>query len=261
MKKFFAFLKTRIFLINLGLAILTAILIVVGLNIFLSSYTHHNDEDIEVPDLVGVKIEQVNTYLEPKGLKYEITDSVFSEKGAAGTVIVQYPRPSKITNEKVKVGRTIYLSVVSKSKKMIAMPKLKDKSRRHAEGVLKIIGLKSKPKYQPYNDCNDCVIEQLYKGKPIKPGQLIPKGETITLVLGQKSSEQMDVPNLMGLTIDDANSRLSNSSLVLYVAGCEGCGTRQDSLKAVINKQMPIEGATVNAGSEINVWLTTTPEQ
>lgn len=255
MKNFIAALKTKYFLKRFLIAIGIVIVLVIMTKWFLKSYTHHDESyRVDVPNLIGLKTEQIEETLAPFELEYEITDSVFSDKAAKGTVLLQSPGPTKITKQKVKKGRKLYLTVVALRAKMISVPKLVNKSRRHAEGVLKIIGIKANIKYRPYNDCNDCVIEQLYKNKPITEGTKIPKGETITLILGQKSGEKVPVVDLMGLTIEQAQQRLSNSSLTMYMT-CD-CKTRKDSLSAVIYRQEPAAGADVSAGTEISVWLT-----
>lgn len=254
LKKFFAALKTRYFLKHLGFSLLTLLIIIFAIKWFLQSYTHHDESfRVEVPNLIGLKTSQIEETLQPLELEYVVTDSVFSDKGAKGTVLLQNPGPTKITKQKVKKGRRIYITVISSRAKLITVPKLVHKSRRHAEGVLKIIGLKAKIKYRPYNDCNDCVIEQLYKNKPLKEGAKVPKGETITLILGQKSGETVAIVDLMGLTIEEAEKRLSNSSLTMFMT-CD-CKSKKDSATAVIYKQAPSEG-DVPAGTEISVWLT-----
>lgn len=222
---------------------------------YLKSYTRFSaDYYVSVPDMRGVPIEEIEKKLNALELRYEITDSVHTEEGQRGTVLLQIPGPTSETRQKVKKGRKLMLTVVARSPKLISMPKLVSKSRRHAEGILRIIGLRTKVKYKPYNDCNDCVIEQLYKGKSIEPGTRLPKGAEVLLILGQKSNESQDVPDLMGLTIEQAQQRLSETSFLLYVRECE-CANAQDSTHATVQRQMPAGGASIPAGSEISVWL------
>jgi len=222
---------------------------------YLRMDTQHGESYlVEVPNLIGLKTSQLEETLSPLELEFQISDTVFSEKGAKGTVLRQNPVSTKVSKQKVKKGRKIYLTIVSPEPKLVLVPKLNDKSRRHAEGVLKIVGFKSKVKYKPYDLCNDCVIEVLYKNKPLKKGAKLPKGETITLVLGQKSGEKVPVADLMGLTIQEAEQRLSNSSLTMYT-NFENCKTKKDSASAVIYRQSPSQGE-IAAGSEIIVWLT-----
>lgn len=252
--KLFAAIKTRHFLKHFGFAVLTLLIVVFGIKWFLQSYTHHSDSyRVAVPNLIGLTVNQVKETLDPLELEYEITDTVFADKGARGTILLQNPGPTSETKQYVKKGRSMYLTIISDKPKMITIPKLKDKSRRHAEGVLKIIGIKAKIKYKASSICNDCVLEQLYKNKPLNEGAKVPKGETIELVLGQQSGEQVTVVNLIGLTIEQAQGRLSNSSLTMFMS-CD-CKTKKDSASAVIYRQNPAAGADVGAGSEINVWL------
>ncbi|MFZ5553479.1 MAG: PASTA domain-containing protein [Bacteroidota bacterium] len=263
LKLFGRFLISRQFLLHLGVAILTVILLTWITQKMLEVYTHHGaDNNITVPNLVGVHLDDLDAHLADKGLEYEIVDSVYSDKAARGTVYNQHPRPTDSTGQFVKEGRTIYLTVVAKAPKMILVPWVVDKSKRHAEGILKIVGLKVKYTYKPSSSCKDCVLAQKHKGKAI--AKEIPfkveKGETIELILGQgRGSGTENVPNLIGKTIDQANSSLGSVSLSLFVGSCEGCTTRKDSLSAVIYKQSPAGGSEAETGSDITVWLNTDP--
>ncbi|HLP13868.1 MAG TPA: PASTA domain-containing protein [Flavobacteriales bacterium] len=257
LKIFFSAFITRYFLKHLAYALATVVIIIVGCKWYLDGYTNNDKSSlVDVPNLIGLKSTQLNETLEPLGLELDLDhiDTVFSDKGARGTVLLQTPGPTKITKEPVKKGRKIIVTIISNQPKLITVPKLINKSRRHAEGVLKIIGLKTTVKYRPYNDCNDCVIEQMYKGRELKPGAKIAKGETITLILGQKSGEQVTVVDLEGLTIEEADARLSNSSLTM-VPIFENCKTKKDSASARAYRQAPASGNDVSAGSEITVWF------
>ena len=85
----------------------------------------------------------------------------------------------------VKPGRKIYLVLNASQAKMINMPKLVDLSKRQAISVMDIIGLKVEElQYRP-DPCVDCVIAQVYKGKPILPEQLDGDAATMTDILQQ----------------------------------------------------------------------------
>lgn len=225
----------------------------------MDSTTKHGEENYKaVPNLYGKHIDDVDGILSSAGLRLQISDSIYDDNQPKGTVILQKPEPTDSSQVYVKEGRTVYVTLVAKAPKMISMPNLVSKSKRHAEGICKIIGLKVKYKYKPDPDCRDCVKEQNYKGKKIKAGSRLKKGETIELVLGQGSGGGLEpVPNLIGLTIDEATSRLGNVSLGLYVGSCEGCKTQKDSTKATIYRQSPGGGKDVPAGTEITIWTST----
>ncbi len=253
------FLISRQFLIHLVLAIVTVLLLITGIQWYLKSYTRFGEDNyISVPNLVGTQSDELDLRLSHLGLRYVIVDSVFSDKHPKGTVLLQSPGPTDSTGQFAKEGRMIYLTVVSRSPKMINMPNLVYKSKKHAEGILRIVGLKARYTYKPYADCKDCVIEQRYNNRPIATGERIEKGHTVELVLGMGRNAGLEmVPVLTGKTIEEANSSLNTVSLSLYVASCEGCVSQRDSLNARIYRQWPASGGEATAGSEVSVWLTT----
>jgi beta-lactam-binding protein with PASTA domain len=155
----------------------------------------------------------------------------------------------------VKAGRIIRVKV-SKKTRLVEMPSLIDKSERFAESVLKNRGLKFKKTYVPTNEAHGAVLKQLFNGVEIKEGTRVPIGSTITLVVGENNA-QMPVllVDLSGLTISDANARLSGMSLQLFVGSCVGCVSGADSTSAVITGQSPeyLDGTMVPAGTVITV--------
>lgn len=262
MKAFFRFLITKQFLLHFGGSLLSVFLVFWLTSWYLDSTTKHGEDNyIAVPNLYGKHMDDIDGILAEKGLELEISDSIYDDNKAKGSVILQKPGPTDSTNLYVKEGRTIYVTVVAKSPKMITVPLLVSKSKRHAEGICKIIGLKVKYKYVP-DPNRDWVKEQRYKGKKISANTRIKKGETIELYIGQGSGGGVeDVPNLVGLTIDQANSRLGNVSLGLFVGSCEGCMNKKDSTLAIIYRQSPEGGAEFSVGGEITVWASTDPDR
>lgn len=256
------FLISLQFLKHVGLGLLTMVLLFYGTMWYLKSYTRFGEENyISVPSLVGMNMNEVEGKLSPIGLKFTV-DSVATDKFPKGTVIAQDPGPTDSTGQFVKADRTIYITVVSLAPLMVSMPDLVYKSKKHAEGILRIVGLKVKYTYKPYSDCKDCVIEQKFKNRPITAGDKVEKGSTIELVLGQgKGGGNEVVPDLMGKTIDEANSSLNTVALSLYSASCEGCFTRKDSLQARIYRQSPGAGSEAASGSEVTVWRSMDPEK
>lgn len=256
------FLISKQFLKHVAISLTLLVVLSFSIIKYMDSYTRFGEENyISVPDLTGVHINEIKGILEPKGLRFEV-DSVNTDEFPKGTVIRQDPGPSELTGQFVKADRTIYLSVVSTAKLMVAMPDLVFKSKKHAEGILKIVGLKVKYTYKPYSDCKDCVIEQKYNKVAIEKGEKVEKGSVIELVLGQgKGNSWESVPDLRGKTLDEANSALSRVSLSLYSASCEGCATKKDSVKAKIYKQSPASGGELSAGSEVTVWRSLDPDK
>lgn len=102
----------------------------------LSVYTRHG-QSLTLPNLKGLKMEEVESLLAQKKLRYVITDTVFVDKMPKSAVVEQNPAP----NSKVKEGRIIYLSINSDASATVLMPNLINSSLRYAETVLNGMGL------------------------------------------------------------------------------------------------------------------------
>lgn len=253
-QKIKGFVWSKHFLKHTGFIVLTYIVIIVGLILYLGSYTNHG-EKIEVPNLIGMKSKPAEEKLLALDLKIEVLDSVYRPDLPAGTIVSQDPISTKESMVCVKSGRIIRIQV-SKKNRLVEMPSLIDKSQRFAESVLKNRGLKYKITFVPSSEANGAVLKQLFKGSEIKEGKRIPIGSVITIVVGQNgSSEPVELPNLDGMTISEARGRLSVTNIRLLVGACDGCTNGDDTLNAVIHTQSPefLEGVMISPGTTIMV--------
>lgn len=256
LKDLLDFLKSRLFLINLALMLALLIAAVFGVRAYLDHITLHGQR-ITVPDVKGGDFQEAQKILEKRHLNAILKDSVHSKGADPGEVLEQDPE----ANEKVKKGRNIYITIQAKQKKMVSMPDLHDRSRRLATSLLQTAGLKVKDyEFKPHY-CENCVLEQKYKGDPIEPGERIPEGSEITVVLGKgKGDKKTEIPDLTGLTIEESKDRLADALLnigaAIYEKGC--CPTSEDSMKAKVYKQSPpsYENNSVQAGSSVTLYLT-----
>lgn len=251
---FISFIKSKKFFIHLGLAILVVSIILLSSFFSINLYTHHG-EAISVPDLSGLTFDQAKRMAENKSFKIEISDSVHFQDKEKGTIISQVPEP----NSKVKSERTIYLIINGMEPEKLQMPDLTGISVRQATADAELFGLKiGKLTYIP--DISTTVLEQKYKGKRISPNTLIVRGSTIDLVVGKgESNEKTFVPNILGLTIEEAEQKLSSRSLNIGVSMYDKTViSSTDSTKARIWKQFPRSGkeTEIKLGSYIDVWLT-----
>ena len=257
MKKFLRFFISKQFLLNLAAIILVWYLIIQLDKWYLKSTTNFG-QSIEVPTFYKIHMDDLDEFVKDKNLKYEIIDSVYLDDWPKGTVCWQYPRPTDSSGMGIKEGRTIELSVVPTSPKMICIPDVKDMSKRMGETTLNSMGIKTKVSYKPHPYAPGFIMEQLYKGSPIDSGTYIPKGSRIELVVSKgNSGEATALPNVVGLTINEARQRFSNLSLTIHVE-CEGCVTEEEITNAVISRQNPGGGENVSvaAGTTVTVWAT-----
>jgi beta-lactam-binding protein with PASTA domain len=252
MRDFLRFLRTKAFFLNFSLAVLSGLLILWIAFQCMGLYTGHGDL-VQVPDFEGQSISSLDAFVEGKGVRYRIIDSLYSPKEKPGTVINQDPEK----NTEVKHNRTIYLYVTSVLPPQIAMPKLVDNSVRQATATIESYGLvvgKIKPVADP---CNNCVLKQLVNGVEIAPGTMIKKGTVVSLVIGRGASAdaQAKVINVVGLTYCQARSRLLGNGLSLGAIILDA--PMKDTCSAFIYKQSPAAESIVNMGGSVDLFITT----
>ncbi|MCW3102481.1 MAG: hypothetical protein JWO09_921 [Bacteroidetes bacterium] len=251
-KGIFQFVKSRRFLIHLAIYLVSFFLLFWILLSWLRSSTHHG-ESIDVPNFMNVKLADLDKFVSDKNVRYLVIDSVYDVKAEKGTVVKQEPEPGA----KVKENRIIFLYVTSLLPPSIQMPKLVDRSLRQAASMIASYGLKmAKPRYVA-DQCANCVLEQLVKGKKIAPGEIIEKGTVIELVVGKGlSDEEVGIPCLRGLTRKEAMERLAESSLSL---GSVMFDNPKDTIGARVYRQTPSCGkeTSINMGAAIDLFLST----
>lgn len=260
----FKFITRKSFFINLLVAGLLVILIIFIVFKSLGSITRH-DENIRVPLVTGKVLSGAESQLKSQGFDVQVQDSVYIDSLAPLTVIKQSPE----SEELVKINRTVYLTVNRAIPPMIEMPDLRGFSFRSAQMYLESIGLKlGSISYTP-DIARNAVKEQRFNGKTLNPGTKVPMSSTIDFILGSGLGEtEMDVPNIVGLTVDQARSYLSSESLNLGVILVNG--SVSDTASAFIVQQNPVEKSVsaetgdqapnqIRAGQYIDVWISSEP--
>jgi hypothetical protein len=242
MNSLFAFFKSKVFFKNLVAYLAFVLLLFIGLSIFLGSYTRPG-QTFDVPDFVGdkVNIQDIDLYLKDIPLQYEVVETVFRTDLPEGTVFFQQPGPTARTGMQVKKNRSIKLRVSTRSK-MVEMPDLAGKaSIRFAEQKLVNRGLKVTIEYVYSAEGKNQVLEQKFNGKRIEPGTIVPFGAKIVLVVSKgKGDAEIELPNMIGLTICEARQRLESVNVVASFV-CIDCepGNADQECQAVIYVQEP----------------------
>lgn len=178
---------TNIYVKNLLLMAVAIILLIVVVLIGLGFYTKHN-ESINVPSLKGLQVEEAANILRAAELKYEIIDSLYQTGETPGSIVEQIPKEES----NVKKGRTVFLYIQAKSEQMIAIPDLKDMSRRQAEAQLNSLGFTNIVIVEEPSTYKGLVISLSYKGKTVTPGLKIPKGSTLRMTIGAGGESEDD---------------------------------------------------------------------
>ncbi len=249
-------MTSRIFLTNLAGAIILLSILFWSVDHWLESYTRHG-EAITVPDYRGYKAWELDSIVKARELRYEVIDSIFSRDADPGEVIKQQPEPGK----KVKKGRRIYITINSLQPERVKVPDLQNKSLRQARNILRIVGLKAGELIYEEGPCTNCILGMEHAGDSIEAGKSLESGTTIDLVVGKGlGEEKTPIPDLIGITIEEAEERLRKDVLKVearvYDEGC--CPTKEDSNTAKVYKQRPKakEKELVPLGTPFDLWLT-----
>jgi beta-lactam-binding protein with PASTA domain len=180
MKDFIDFLRSKVFLINLGLALLALILFCVMMLQWLNSSTRHG-EFVEVPDLAKLSVSEMRRTIEQANLRYEVIDSAdFNPDYPRFSIIEQDPA----AGNKVKENRKIYVTVNPSGYKKISVPNIIQVTQRNAASMLKAVGLEVERVTYINELGKDMVYYIRYNGKNIQPGDRVPKTSGIELVCG-----------------------------------------------------------------------------
>ena len=184
---------SREFLITLaGLAIAGVLVYLAVFFMILPLYTRHGS-GITVPDVQGKSYREAQKILDDADLRPDLTDSVYVEGLAPGTIIKQYPGPYS----RVKPDRLVSLTINQDLPPMVAVPEIEEmilyQAKVRLEGLKLALGRVS---YVPHIG-KDKVLKASYKGEPIKVGTKIPLGAKIDVVVGQGlGSQRVPVPIL-----------------------------------------------------------------
>lgn len=253
MSNLWQFIKSRVFLLNLAGVVAFFILFFVLTHQWLNAFTRHGSS-LSVPDLRGMQIKKVEEFLTYKNLNFKVADStVYDLSKPPGTVIEQDPGP----DEKVKENRTIYLSITRSTPPGVKIPDLEDNSLRQAEAILKSYGLvRGQLIYKP-DLAKNAVLEMQIGGQTVTKGQEVPKGTVIDLVLGDGfGNTKVSVPNLFGLSLDEALFTIKASSL--NVGALVFDNSVRDSSAARVYRQYPSfdSMSEMSQGEPIDLFLT-----
>jgi len=238
-------------LIALGISIAAFFLVFLFLNIF----TRHG-RTYPVPDFVGLNKQEVAELAEEHNLRVSVTDSVFIMTRRPGTVIEQNPEPGTM----VKSNRKIFFIVNALNPQKVEMPNVVGVTLRQAKAMLDLQGL-SVGKLDFIADIAvNNVMEQRHNGSVIEPGQMVPKGSTIDLLLGRGlRGEQTALPQLIGLKLLEAKNLLIEASLNLgQIRFDETVETYKDSIEAKVYSQYPAYDGprSISFGARVELWLT-----
>ena len=193
-----------------------------------------NGETGKVPAVIGLDVAAAEKNLIAAGFDVELQDSIYVDTLARNAVLRQTPEADEV----VKRGRTVYLTINRVVAPQVDMPNLVGFSIKSAETYLKVLGLRLGSIQMVPDQNKNVVIDQLVNGQPIAPGSKIPSGTLIYFLVGDGgASAGMTIPDLVGLTYEQAKSQLMTLGLNLGLVSVNG--SIGDSASAFVFDQSP----------------------
>lgn len=252
MSKFFQYIRTDTFRKNLIIALIIFVAFLVTLFFLLRIYTRHG-EMVDVPKIKGMVVNEAIKTLKNQGFDVHI-DSVYQADKQPGLVVDQNP----IEGSKVKSDRTIYLTIITMSAPEVKFPEVRELTYLEAASIIRNYGLKIGDTIYIADIARDRVLDVKFGNSKLLAGQEIAKGSKITLILGNGQGDaEVEVPNLIGLTLSEATFSIQGSSLT--IGSIRYMGYVTDTLNARIISQTPIPDSLhrtkVSIGTPINLAL------
>ncbi len=250
-KTFWSNTKIGFILKNILIALLVLIIGVVIVFIGLRNYTQHGVE-VTIPDITGLYMEEAQIILQANNLTLEIIDSTYSSKTPLGTIVEQIP----VAGSHAKKGRIIYAVQNARFRRPVIIPEVRDMSLRQAQATLKALGLQiEKINYEP-STYKDIVLDIRKNTKTLLPGERVPEGTAITLVVGRgQGNSEVTIPTLIGKSLNEARSLLLSSLLTIGVIEYDIKPTEENKDLYVVYSQSPTTGTIVVEGTNVNVKM------
>ena len=231
------------------LIILACILIFVGTmaaTIFISKA--NRPKEVQIPDLVGKTIEQVEQLVQEAGLKYEVTEETYSKTVAEGLVISQDPKYK--ANYTVLEDSTVKV-VISKGIELATVPKVAGEKKDSAVTMLENAGLKPEI-VEEYNDNIEAGI--VIRQEP-EANEEVAKDSNVKIFVSL-GTDKIAVPSVVGKTEADAKTEIENAGLKVNVK------YEENSAKSngVVLKQEAEAGSMVAKDTAITIYVNKLPE-
>ena len=201
--------------------------------------------ELKVPDLKGLSYKEAKTLLSEMGLQISKGDEVDSDSVTEGLIASQYP------SAKTKVDKGDIITVnISRGKKDAVIPKLVGTtftSESDVSDTLSKYGYKlGKVSYEESYETPGTIIKQSPDA-----GTTAEKKTTVDIVIS-KAKSKATVPNLNGMTYDQAESALQSLGFSV------GRVTEEENngfTAGTVFKQYPAANSEYQTGSTVDIWI------
>lgn len=245
------------FLIHLILIALFFLLVLYLTMQWLKSYTNHGQK-LELPNYIGQQIDEAAQDAAGKTFDIVVNDSIHKVGQPGGLILNQNPKGGSI----VKENRKIYV-MVTKHKADVVLSdhvtaSLYGGDFHMIKSRLENQEFKTEIKATKYDrGAPNHILEVWYNGKNItdKKGIEIKKGDTLSFVLSKNDEGELDVPELVCQTLEEATLLLDFSKL--SVGDIIPDDDVEENASAFIYRQEPSAGLgkRIMMGSSVKLYL------
>ena len=253
-------LKRRPLIANIIYMGIVGVAIIVAVYIGLKIGTRHG-RVIEVPNFMGMVIDDANRIAENNDLKLIVRDSIFDVALPGGTIVDQLPKISPLREVTVKPGRKIYVTINAYTRRKVDVPYVAKQTLRQALNQIERSGLTiAKLHYTEDMTSTDYVTKQSVGNDEILPSTKLraPAGTGVTLHVSYQEKEQKtSTPRLVGLSLQQAKNTLWDNGLnVAEVVYDDSVDDLIACRKAKVYKQSSKIGTQLHRGSAVSLYLT-----
>lgn len=192
-------------------------------------------EMVTVPEVVNKSRKEAIDALEKAGFNVDFTEDQFDKKVEAGKVCKQDPEGG----QKSAKGSTIFITI-SKGTEAVQVPDVVNYSESDARAALETAGFTVRIN----REFSDKVDEGFVMSQTPGAGQKLDKGSSVTITVS-KGSNDISVPDVIGLTVSQATSKLQAAGFNVSVSGA---GEK-------VVQMNPVAGNKVSKGSTITIYV------
>ena len=223
-----------------------AFILVAGISAYLTLALIIKSEDtVIVPSLEGKDVVYALELLTELELNTKVKGSEYTADIPKNYVVFQEPQPGA----EIKKGRDVKI-ILSKGPKTVSMPNLLDLSLQQANIILEEYGICQGELSRTYNKKveKDHIIAQVPS-----QGTMISRGGCVDLLISMGvQSKAFKMPDLIGLTLEDALQSIEKVNLVI---GEIKSSHHKNKPRNIIVKQAPTSGHRVIAASPVSLLI------
>ena len=210
-------------------------------------FSNNSTTDVLVPNLIGLDFNAVNKDKVTYNFKWDVTN-VYDADKPIDIILSQNPQPSE---KKIKEGSTIQITVNSEET-TLNLPNVDGRTKDDAVQKVKSVNLVPEVLMVLDNQTAEGYVKQTYPAA----GAKVTIGSPVKIYVSKKAGEaKVEVPNLVGLTLSEAQTKLREVGLNYDGYSYMPSTVAKDKIVA----QNPLRGAKVNKDTNVKVILSEGP--